>query len=232
MNEPRASGRLTGLRAFVTAADDYMGPAIVERFRAEGAEVIADTGRYIDILEPSKVIYAAGKIDILVVNLLSMHPFMPTVDITEAIWSGAFNAMVHPLMRFVKAVLPQMLERRSGKIIAVTSAAPLRQIPMLAAYTAARGAQNAFVRNVGAEIACKNVQFNAIAQNYVESVSIFRPEVMADEKQQKRLHENVPAGRIAKGWECAELAVFLASGSSNFIVGQVIPFTGGWTTTL
>ena len=51
-----------------------------------------------------------------------------------------FDALVHPMMRFVRAVLPQMIERRASKIIAVTSAAPLRAIPNSGAYSAARGA--------------------------------------------------------------------------------------------
>ena len=48
---------------------------------------------------------------------------------------------------------------------------------------------------------------------------------------QKHLQRNVPIGRIAEARESAELALFLASNNSNFIVGQVVPFSGGWATT-
>ena len=48
---------------------------------------------------------------------------------------------------------------------------------------------------------------------------------------QKHLQRNVPVQRVAKAEESAELALFLASGNSNFIVGQVVPFSGGWVTT-
>ena len=133
-------------------------------------------------------------------------------------------------MRLVRAVLPPMLERRSGKIVAVTSAAPLRAIPKVAGYAAARGAQNAFVRSVGIEVAGRNVQVNAIAQNYVENVTYFTAEMLADADLVAKMQRNIPAGRLAKGWESAELALFLASDRSDFVVGQVIPFAGGWVT--
>ncbi|ADO74779.1 short-chain dehydrogenase/reductase SDR [Stigmatella aurantiaca DW4/3-1] len=55
------------------------------------------------------------------------------------------DEIVWPMVRFVRAVLPQMIERRSGKIVAFTSAVAVRAIPGLAVYSAARGAQNAFV---------------------------------------------------------------------------------------
>ena len=64
-------------------------------------------------------------------------------------------------MRIVRAITPQMIARRRGKIVAVTSAAPLRGIPKATGYCAARGAQNAFVRAAGLELARNNIQFNA-----------------------------------------------------------------------
>ncbi len=140
-----------------------------------------------------------------------------------------FDALVHPTMRFVRAVLPQMIERRSGKIIVVTSAAPLRPTPKSDAYSAARGAQNAYVRAVGADVARHNVQVNAIGQAYVESVDAFQRETWDTEGMQRQLR-HVPVGRIAESWEQAELVTFLASGSSDFFAGQVIPFAGGWVT--
>jgi NAD(P)-dependent dehydrogenase (short-subunit alcohol dehydrogenase family) len=58
----------------------------------------------------------------------------------------------------------QMIARRSGKIVAFTSAVAVRAIPGLAVYSAARGAQNAFVLATGAEVAPHNIPFNAIAR--------------------------------------------------------------------
>ncbi|MFN0029748.1 MAG: SDR family NAD(P)-dependent oxidoreductase [Acidimicrobiales bacterium] len=154
-------------------ADRYTGPAVADRLTAEGATVTADPGRYRDPDEPDRVVAAAGQIDILVVNLIAKVTPTAATDTTDAQWAAMFDTMVHPMMRFVRAVLPQMIERRSGKIIVVTSAAPLRPMAKMSAYSAARGAQNAFVEAVGAEVARHNVQCNAIAQAYVESVDAF-----------------------------------------------------------
>jgi 2-keto-3-deoxy-L-fuconate dehydrogenase len=210
-------------------ADRYSGPSIVERLRAEGAEVITDMGRYGDPGDPEKVISEAGQVDILVANLIARWKPTAAADTTDNQWSAMFDRLVHPLMRFVRAVLPQMIDRQAGKIIAITSAAPLRPTPKSSAYSTARGAQNAYVRSVGAEVARHNVQFNAIAQAYVENVDAYQRETWETEAIQRQLR-HVPARRIAENWEQAELVSFLASGSSDFICGQVMPFSGGWTT--
>ena len=140
-----------------------------------------------------------------------------------------FDALVHPTMRFVRAALPQMIERRAGKIIVVTSAAPLRATPQSDAYSAARAAQNAYVQTVGADVARHNVQINAIAQAYVESVDAFQRDTWESDALQRQLR-HVPARRIAEAWEQAELVTFLASRSSDFIGGQIVPYAGGWAT--
>lgn len=94
-----------------------------------------------------------------------------------------------------------------------------------------RGAQNSFVRTAGLEFAPANVQINAIAQNYVSNPVYYPDELVASTRFQKHLERNVPTRRIARQEEQAELALFLASDKSDFIVGQVMPFAGGWVTT-
>jgi 2-keto-3-deoxy-L-fuconate dehydrogenase len=226
---PVPSGRLRGRRALVTMADRYTGPAVIERFAAEGAEVIADTGSHLTPDGPAAAIAAAGRVDVLVVNLVARWRPAPPTETTDERWLAMFDALVHPTMRFVRAVLPQMIERRAGKVIVVTSAAPLRATPNSDAYSAARGAQNAYVQAVGADVARHNVQVNAIAQAYVESVDAFRRETWASDSLQRQLR-HVPAGRVAEAWEQAELVTFLASSSSDFIGGQIVPYAGGWVT--
>jgi len=222
-------GRLEGKRALVTCADRYMGPAIAELFTAEGAQVVTDSDPLTDPAAPARVVSAAGRVDILVANLAVAPVRANPWEIADEDWLALFDGLVHPLMRLVRAVLPQMVERHAGKIVAITSAAPLRGIPKLAGYVAARGAQNAFIRSVGLEVARDNIQVNAIAQNYVENNVYYPPELLANSEMRHRMEEAIPLGRLAKPWESAELALFLASNRSDFIVGQVIPFAGGWT---
>lgn len=223
---------LEGKRALITMADRYMGPDIAALFEEEGADVIRSDDALLDIEAPARIVAEAEQVDILIANLAEHEWWSETVaDIKDADWLDYFDAMVHPLMRLTRAVLPQMIERSAGKIVAITSAAPLRGIPKATGYCAARGAQNAFIRAAGIESARHNVQLNAIAQNYVENPTYYPPELLANEDMMKRMLQVIPAKRLAKGSETAHLAAFLASEHSNFIVGQVIPFAGGWVTT-
>lgn len=222
------SGRLKGKRVLVTQRSAFMGPAIVQLFQAEGADVVADDR---DLREPGaceQAVADAGAIDVLVANLAHPPQAAEVGRIRDADWHALFDTMVHPLMRLVRAAAPALIVRRSGKIVVMTSAAPLRGIARNSAYCAARGAQNAFVRALGLELAPHNVQINAVAQNYVHSTTYFPDALLATERFKTHLERNVPAQRMAEGWESAELALFLASDKSDFLCGQVIPFAGGW----
>ena len=128
---------LNGKRVVVTQAADFMGPALVERFTAHGAHVLGDTR---DLREPKAagaLIAEAGRVDVLLVNLMLRNPRSAVTDTTDEQWAAQFDAMVHPLHRLVRAVLPQMQERGSGKIVVMGSANGLRGSVPRAAYSAA-----------------------------------------------------------------------------------------------
>lgn len=216
--------------ALISAASSYMGPAIAERFSSLGIEVIAgDTGLNSQA-EIETLVGNAGSIDILVANLALPPHSTPVQSIRNSDWQDLFDTLVHPLMFLVRAVTPQMLERQSGKIIAVTSAAPLKGIPNNSAYCAARGAQNGFIKAVGLELARSNIQVNAIAQNYINNDTYYPDDLLQNEKFQQHVSKNVPTNKVGAAAETAELAAYLASESCNHMVGQIIPLAGGWVT--
>lgn len=223
--------RMQGQRVLLTQASDYMGPAINTLFTQEGADVIQCEGHLNSQEAVSAVLEQAHGIDVLVANFAHKPLGAKLEKIADGDWQVLFDTMVTPLMQLVRGVTPIMKERGGGRIVAITSAAPLRGIAGFSAYCAARGAQNAFVRAAGLELAPSNIQFNAVAQNYVSNDEYYPPEQVASEKFQKHLRNNVPIGRIAEAQESAELALFLGSGASRFMVGQVVPFAGGWVTT-
>ncbi|HIL62412.1 MAG TPA: SDR family oxidoreductase [Porticoccaceae bacterium] len=167
-------------------------------------------------------------IDILIANLAEPPMTGPVQNIDNEDWNKLFDALVHPLMYLVRAVAPQMLERKSGKIIAVTSAAPLRGIANNAAYCAARGAQNGFIKAVGLEMARSNVHVNAIAQNYINNNTYYPDNILDNEKFLDHVKRNVPTNKIGAADETAELAAYLASEKCKHMVGQIIPLAGGW----
>jgi 2-keto-3-deoxy-L-fuconate dehydrogenase len=205
-----------------------MGPAICKLFEAEGSTVIAVASDLTRADACEQAVARAGEIDVLVANLAHPPQLSPVQDIADADWFVLFDTLVHPLMRLVRAVAPQMIARRRGKIVAITSAAPLRAIAKASAYSAARGAQNAFVHAAGLELAASNVQFNAVAQNYIHNDTYYPQSLIESDRFQQHLKRNVPAGRIGESWESAELALFLASSKSDYLCGQAIPLAGGW----
>ena len=223
--------RLAGKKVMVTQADDYMGPAITDLFSREAAEVLGIDGPVPTGEAFTSWVENTGEIDILIANLAHNPCNAPVAEIKDADWFSLTDTLVHPLMYLVRHFAPKMAAQGQGKIVAMTSAAPLRGIPGSTAYCAARGAQNAFVRASGLEYAGKNVQINAVAQNYVSNPEYFPDELVTSERFQKHLAKNVPIKRVAEARESAELALFLASENANFIVGQVVPFSGGWVTT-
>jgi 2-keto-3-deoxy-L-fuconate dehydrogenase len=221
---------LKGKTALVTCAGEYMGPAIAAAFEREGASVIRDHGAsYSD--NDIRALIRSLVPDILVANLAS-PPRTASVDsIDDQDWRLLFDRLVDPLMRLVRSVAGPMKERGHGKIIAVTSAAPLRGIPHASAYCAARGAQNSFLRAVGLELAKYNVQVNAIAQNYVRNATYYPDEALEKEAFKRHLQQLVPSKKVATGEETAQLALYLAGPHCTHMVGQVLPLAGGWTTT-
>lgn len=221
---------MTNRTALITCVDRYMGRAVQTKFEALGITVVTSDGPLTSERACTDLIAAAGEIDILVANLAEPPMTGPVQNIDNADWNTLFDALVHPLMYLVRAVTPQMLDRRAGKIIAVTSAAPLRGIPNNAAYCAARGAQNGFIKAIGLELARANIQANAIAQNYINNDTYYPDDILDDAKFLDHVKRNVPTNKIGAAQETAELAAYLASENCTHMVGQIIPLAGGWAT--
>lgn len=219
---------LSGKRVLVTQASDFMGPALCEVLRELGAEVIAGERPLDDPSAPQQMIDAAGRVDVLLLNMGIPAPTTRMEQVSDEEWRHAFAHMVDPLPRFARAVLPQMIERRSGKILLIGSASALRGIKRTSTYCAARGAQLSWVQAVGIEAAPHNVQVNAIAQNFVENPTYFPPEVQANPAFQERLKREVPLGRLVGQREDAMFAAYLCSDAADCFVGQVFPVCGGW----
>jgi 2-keto-3-deoxy-L-fuconate dehydrogenase len=228
MSDP--SRGIAGKRVLITSCNSYMGPAITDLFVAKGADVIADPSNLAEAHEPDELVKSCGHIDVVIANLDVPAYVARVADIEDDKWIEGFSAMVDPLMRLVRAVSPQMVQRGDGSIVAITSSSPNRRMtPQAISYVAARAAQNAFVRSAGHELAAHGVRLNAIAQNFVENETYYPKSILQNERFQNRLRDEVPSQRLGKPHETAELALFLAGAESTFIFGQVISHDGGWS---
>jgi len=221
---------LAGKRILITQADDFMGPALCKTFEAFGADVLADRTPLTLPGNPGRVVAENGHIDALVLNLALPAPNTLAHLVESDEWEAVFAAMVHPMQAMIKAILPQMLERKSGKILLMGSAAALKGMANRSSYAAARGAQLAYIQAVGVEVAAHKVQVNAIAQNFVENPTYFPPEVQALPAFRERLKHQVPLGRLVTADEDSTFAAYLCTSAADCFVGQVFPLCGGWVT--
>jgi len=250
--------KLTGKVALVTNVSEFMGPAITEEFAREGATLAlhdrdesaakrigamaAAMGR--DTLtisadltrsaEADRVVQAAvtrfGHLDILVNNSANPPTGSPTEHITDAQWREMTARLLDEPFYCLRAALRVMRPAKRGKIINMSSAAAFPGLPNYAAYSAARAGVNGLTKAVGREVARDGIQVNAVAQNYVENPTYFPPALTGDPEKLSRMVRNIPAGRLARSEESARLVVYLAADVADFVVGQVVPFAGGWVT--
>lgn len=219
---------LIGKRILVTQSQDFMGPALCEALAGYGAEVVADARIPTHPEDPQAIVQAAGPIDVLVLNLALPAPSTRVTEVDDEEWRRIFDVIVDPLPRFMRAVVPGMKARGGGQVIVIGSASALRGSKRVATYSAARGAQLAFVQSVGVELAPDNIQVNAIAQNFVENPTYFPPEVQANPRFQERLQREVPLGRLVSAAEDCAMVAHLCSDMGKCFVGQVFPVCGGW----
>jgi 2-keto-3-deoxy-L-fuconate dehydrogenase len=219
---------LAGKRILVTQASEFMGPALCEVFAEQGADVVPSDDELQAPGAVEQLITDTGRIDVLVANLALLAPTTNAADVDDGEWRSVFAALVDPLPRLIRTVAPAMIARRSGKILVIGSASALRGMKRASTYSAARGAQLAYVQAVGVELAPHNVQVNAIAQNFVDNATYFPAEVQANPKFKERLAREVPLGRLVAAREDALFAAYLCSAAADCFVGQVFPVCGGW----
>lgn len=219
---------LSGKRILVTQANDFMGPALCKGLSGFGATVVSDNRAPLAPHDPAEIVAAAGAIDAMVINLAIPAPSTAVGEVDETEWRRVFAALVDPLPRFVRAAMPGLKLRGGGKIVVMGSASALKGMKRASTYSAARGAQLAFVQAAGVELAADKIHLNAVAQNFVDNPTYFPPEVQANPKFQDRLRREVPLGRLVTAHEDAGLVAYLCSDLASCYVGQVFPMSGGW----
>ena len=155
--------RLEGKRVPITQARDFMRPALCDVLAEHGAIVLADESPLSAPDAAERLARAAGTVDILVANLAIPVLVAPAAEVGDDGWRATFAAIVDPLPRLGRALLPAMIARRSGKSLVMSSATALRAQSLTSTYCSARGVQLAWAKSAGVELAQHNVQVNAIA---------------------------------------------------------------------
>lgn len=147
----------------------------------------------------------------------------------EQTWSTLLEVNLHGTRRLAEATIPAMSEQRKGRFVAVASAAALRAMPELAAYSAAKAAVAAYVRALAADLAGTGVLANAICPGSTRGAMLSASAALYDLPGQERFSEQQLVRRLLEPEEVAAAAVWLCGDEASALTGAVLPVDGGLT---
>lgn len=130
--------------------------------------------------------------------------------------------------RFMKAVIPPMIQAGGGQVLVITSASAARPTPGAPLYSAARAGANHLVRNVADEVARHRVQVNAVGTNFMDFPAFLKANRIDSHEARARVESMVPMGRLGTMEEFAHFCAVFCDGTSNFTTGQFVAYAGGW----
>jgi NAD(P)-dependent dehydrogenase (short-subunit alcohol dehydrogenase family) len=200
------------------------GGGVAHRFRAD----VRDFEQFSTAVDRMTDLY--GSIQALVANAAILGPIGPFVGNRPRDWKDVFETNVVGVMNACRTVLPQMINRRSGKIIVIADASAARPRPNFAPYAASKAAVVRFVESVAEEVRNHNIQINCFSpgEAYTSMTDeILRADELAGSKEvedaeQTRLTGGVPPDRQI------QLALFLVSERSNHLTGKLIDVADDW----
>jgi NAD(P)-dependent dehydrogenase (short-subunit alcohol dehydrogenase family) len=248
---------LSGKVAIITGSSRGIGRAIAERLAEHGAKVVVSSrkaeackevadainkkhGKDRAIVVPANISSKDelknlveetnrkfGQIDILVCNAASNPYFGPLGGIQDDQFRKILDNNILSNHWLAQLFSPQMIKRREGSIIIVSSIGGLRGSPVLGAYCISKAADFQLARNLAVEYGPHNVRVNCIAPGLIKTD--FARALWEDKARLKAREEQTPLRRIGEPDEIAGAAVFLASAAGSFVTGQNIVIDGGVT---
>ncbi|MCA1594769.1 MAG: SDR family oxidoreductase [Acidobacteria bacterium] len=245
---------LEGKRAFISGGTRGIGAALCEVFAREGADVAFNYHTRDDLAEKTSQAVAAhgrraqaykisvtdrlglkkmtrelvevwGGIDILV-NNAAINRGDNFATTTDRAWDEVINTNVNSLFAVTKPIYKQMIRRRAGSILNITSIGAIRALPTSVHYATSKAAVIGFTKCLSREAATFGVKVNAIA------AGIFNTD-LAQELPERLLQMHdfwAASGRKGEPAELAEVAAFMVSDRNSFMNGEVIIVDGGAVT--
>lgn len=248
---------LTGKTAIITGSSRGIGRAIAEAMADQGAKVVISSRKADACAEAADAInhkhgdntalpIAAnisskddlqhlvdetrrhfGRIDILVCNAASNPYYGPMAGISDDQFRKILDNNIIANHWLISMVAPQMLERKEGSIIIISSIGGLTSSTTIGAYNISKAADFQLARNLAAEFGPAGVRVNCIAPGLIRTD--FARALWENPDTLKAVTRMTPMQRIGEPHEIAGAAVFLASAASTFMTGQTVVVDGGST---
>jgi 3-oxoacyl-[acyl-carrier protein] reductase len=235
---------LKGRRALVMGGSRGLGKAVAEVLAEEGARVAIcarDAGRVAataaelrveglvgDLSIPDaadalvrKAQSLMGHLDVLVVNT-GGPPSGQFSELSDLAWHTAFEQLWMSSVGAIRAALPDMRARRSGRVIVITSIAAREPVANLMLSNSLRAGLHGLINTLSKEVAADQVTVNALMPGYTLTERL--EELHLDEV---KLAAQIPARRLGRSRDFAALAAFLASDQAGYVTGQAIACDGG-----
>lgn len=169
-----------------------------------------------------KVLATFQHVDILV-NNAGITRDQLLMKMSEEDWDSVMDINVKSCYNTAKALVRSMMKARKGKIINVSSVVGLTGNAGQANYAASKAAIIGFTKALAKELASRNICINCIAPGFIETQMT---EILTEAQKEATLAQ-IPLGRLGQPIEIANMALFLASGLSDYITGQVFTVDGG-----
>jgi SDR family mycofactocin-dependent oxidoreductase len=153
----------------------------------------------------------------------------PGWDTSETVWTSLMNVNLHGTRRLAEATIPGMVQAGRGRFVAIASAAALRAMPQLAAYSAAKGAVVAYVRALAGDLAGTGVCANAICPGSTRGVMLAASAEVYDLTGEEDFASQHLIRRLIEPGEIAGAVVWLCGPAASALTGAVLPVDGGLT---
>ena len=246
---------LTGKAAIVTGGSKGLGHAMAAGLASAGADVLvisrhgdeaaaaakeiaADFGRRavamaVDVTQPEQVeamtkraLDEFGKIDILI-NNAGVNVRGPIDELTFDDFKRVQDINVNGVWLCTRSVVPNMKQRKYGRIINLASTLGVVGLENRTPYTSSKGAVVQMTRALGLELAPFGITCNAICPGpFLTPMNV---PIKDDEQTKKSIVGAVALGRWGELREIQGAAIFLASEASSYVTGSLVTVDGGWT---